>query len=237
MRITIAQLHVTPDPAENKAKIMAVLRDAEPGDWVAFPEGVLSGYFPQDDSFLTGLEPEKLSAATAEIVAEVRRRRCHCLFGTALLDRGNWYNAVILAGPAGEIGTYRKIELSELDKAHYTAGDEVPTYSVSGTAVGVQVCRELLFPAPWARLKASGARVVFHINNAVNPYDSVWKHVVITRAVENGYVVCSVNNAASPQELTSYLVGPGGDVLLEAKRQTEQVLTGEVDLTEYRSPY
>ena len=42
--------------------------------------------------------------------------------------------------------------------------------------------------------------------------------------------VCSVNNAAAPQQLTSYLIAPDGSLMLKAEPQTEQVLTATIDL-------
>jgi predicted amidohydrolase len=43
MHIRIAQLFVGREVAENANKILAVLRDTSPGEWVVFPEGALSG--------------------------------------------------------------------------------------------------------------------------------------------------------------------------------------------------
>jgi predicted amidohydrolase len=94
------------------------------------------------------------------------------------------------------------------------------------------VCREILFPQAWLGLKQRGAQVVFHLNNALKPYDDVWEHILIARAVENRMFVCSVNNAAPPQKLTSYLVAPSGQVLLRANEQVVQTLSYEVDLTQ-----
>jgi predicted amidohydrolase len=70
------------------------------------------------------------------------------------------------------------------------------------------------------------------LNNALNPHDAIWEHVLITRALENAMYVCSVNNAAPPQQLTSYLIAPNGHVMLKAERQTEQVLSATIDLAE-----
>jgi predicted amidohydrolase len=67
---------------------------------------------------------------------------------------------------------------------------------------------------------------------SIKPHDQVWEHLFVARAVENQVFVCSVNNAAPPQKLTSYLVAPSGDILLRAKEQTEQLLSYEMDLRE-----
>jgi predicted amidohydrolase len=61
--------------------------------------------------------------------------------------------------------------------------------------------------------------------------------VIIARAVENGVFVCSVNNAASPQALASYVVSPSGEVLAKTDTQTEQILSCEIDLSATRPAY
>lgn len=105
-------------------------------------------------------------------------------------------------------------------------------YHIGGVNIGIQICREVVFPEPWLHLKRQGAQIIFHINNAIKPYDQTWEHILITRAIENRVFVCSVNNAAVPQKLTSYLIAPSGHVLLRADEQVEQTLVRTIDLSE-----
>jgi predicted amidohydrolase len=230
MRVTIAQLHVRRDFAANKANILSVLRDARPGDWVVFPEGALSGYFPEDDGFVRDLDPAAIDEGIREIEDAAGRSRCHCLFGTALRQDEVWRNAVVIHDANGTKAVYHKVGLSRLDKHHFVPGSEVPTFVVGGVTIGVQVCRELMLPAPWLALKQGGAQVVFHINNAIKPHDRIWEHLLVARALENGVFVCSTNNCAPPQELTSYLIDPSGRPLVTARKQTEEVITHDIDL-------
>lgn len=232
MRITLVQLSVGREIAQNKRKILAALNSAQRDDWLIFPECALTGYFPDEDGFLKSVEPVAVDAAVEEIADRVRRQRCHCLLGTATFSHGAWYNSVVVQSYDEEPHVYHKIRLSELDKKHFAPGWEVPLYTVNGVSFGVQICRELVFPEPWLNLKRRGAMVVFHINNAVKPYDKVWEHVLVARAVENRFFVCSVNNAAPPQRLTTYLVAPSGDMLVKADEQVEQTLTYKIDLSE-----
>lgn len=238
MRVTIAQLEVTADLDRNKQKILSVLDTAAAGEWVTFPECALTGYFPDSDDFLADTDPATVSRAVAEVAEVARARRCVCLLGTATWRDGAWYNSVVAIDPAGTTHTYDKIELSTLDRRHFTSGAGVPAFDIAGVRFGVQVCRELIVAEPWLKLRNDGARIVFHINNAIKPHDAAWRHVVVTRAIEHGYYVCSTNNAAPPQELTSYLAAPyTGELLLEADRQTEQTLTCELPAHEPVNPY
>lgn len=232
MRITIAQLCVERDIVQNKEKMLSVLRSAHPGDWITFPEGVLTGYFPEEEGFLRDIDSNEVEKTIQEIGQEAQHSQCHCIFGTATFANGSWHNSVIIQDPLGKSYIYHKIQLSNLDKRHFTPGNNVSIYSISGINIGIQVCRELIFPEPWTRLKKAGAQIVFHINNAIKPHDKIWNHILITRAIENSFFVCSINNAAPPQQLTSYLIDPSGKVLLEADRQVEQILTHEINLSE-----
>jgi predicted amidohydrolase len=109
------------------------------------------------------------------------------------------------------VSWYDKHTLSSLDSRHFVPGDELSVYAVNDVTAGVQICWELLFPRQWAQLKREGAQVVFHVNNAVKREDAFWEHVLLTRAFENRYFVCSVNNAATTQTLPSYVIAPSGD--------------------------
>jgi len=224
MRLNLVQFYVGHDTAQNKERILSALSSAQRDDWFVFPEGALTGYFPEESGFLKDTDPAVVDRAVRDIEREVRRRRCHCLFGTATFAGGMWYNSVILQSYTGEQQVYSKVEVSNLDRRHFAPGRDISVYTVAGVRLGVQVCRELVFPEPWLKLRRQGAQIVFHINNAIKPY-KVWEYVLITRALEHRLFVCSVNNAAPPQALTSYLVAPSGNLLLQAEEQVEQTLT------------
>jgi len=232
MNIHLAQLIVEHDLARNCENIMRVLANVQPDDWVVFPEACLSGYFPEDPDFIARLNPDEIVRAVDSIHEVVRARGCHCLLGTAWRSDAGWQNAALLLSPHGPADLYAKIQLSALDVQHFRPGSVLPVFRIDGMRVGIQLCREVLFPQQWSVLRQAGAQIVVHLNNALNPHDAIWEQVLITRALENAMYVCSVNNAAAPQKLTSYLIAPNGHVMLKAERQTEQVLSATIDLTE-----
>jgi len=231
MRVTVAQMGVGREVAGNRERMLAVLARAQEGEWIAFPEGALSGYFPEESSYISALDADAIERAVCDLEDAVRRTRCRCVVGTAARIDGVWRNAVYVLTQADPRIVYCKRELSRLDSRHFTAGGDAHACTTGGLQLGIQVCRELLFPAAWMALKAQGAQVIFHVNNALKPHDAVWEHLVVARAVELGVFVCSVNNAAPPQALTSYLVSPSGEVLLRADRLRDQTLTADIDLS------
>jgi predicted amidohydrolase len=236
MRLTLAQIRIERDIAANAAKIRSIVREARADEWIVFPEGAVSGYFPQDADFLQG-DSRQVTDAVDAICADARQRRCGLVLGSALSVDGVWRNAVIVQEPTGRSWRYDKIELSGLDARHFTAGRDLPVYETGDATLGIQVCRELLFPLAWRTLAGEGARLIVHVNNAIKPIDAVWEHVIIARAVENGVFVCSVNNAAAPQALASYIVSPSGDVLVKTDTQVEQIMSREIDLSATRPAY
>jgi predicted amidohydrolase len=196
--MTVAQLRVERDVAKNTAKIRSILRDARADEWIVFPEGAVSGYFPQESDFLSG-DPRQVADAVEEICAEATQRRCVLVLGSALHVDEAWRNSVIVQDPRGQRWRYDKIELSELDVRHFSAGRDVPVYDVGGVTVGIQMCRELLFPLAWHGLAARGARLVLHVDNAIKPIDAVWEHVIIARASRTTYLSAASTTPARPR--------------------------------------
>lgn len=218
--------------AANQARMMAALESAMVDEWVVFPEGVLSGYFPDHPDYVARLDAPAIARSIEEIQQIVLARKCHCLFGTALPHEGRWHNSVLLLTSAGARHIHHKVELSELDRQVFAPGTQVTPYTVGDLTLGIQACRELLFPQTWGGLKSAGAQIIFHINNAIQPQDAQWEHLLITRAIEQSIFVCSVNNGQSPQALASYLIAPSGRVLLKTELQRDQALATEINLNE-----
>jgi NAD+ synthase (glutamine-hydrolysing) len=232
MKITLAQLCVERNISHNTEKILSVIDSAGPGDWIVFPECALTGYFPTEEGYLKDTDPEAVNAAINEINQAIRRARCTCIYGSATFEDGAWHNTAIIEGASGDSYRYHKIKLHPLEQRHFDAGEVLKPYLVAGVPVGIQICREIVYSEPWGQLKRAGAQLLVHVNNAIQPHDQIWKHLYITRALENSAFVCSVNNAASPQQLASYLVSPSGAVLVECELQKEQTLSCEIDLAE-----
>jgi predicted amidohydrolase len=146
MRIVIAQIRVERELARNTETICSVLRRARPRDWVVFPEGALTGYFPDETDYLAAIGPSDVEDALQGLQAVVARQGCHCVVGTARFVADGWRNSAVLISPASEVRWYDKNTLSALDSQHFVAGDQLCVYEIDGVKAGVQICWELLFP-------------------------------------------------------------------------------------------
>lgn len=223
MKLSLAQLIVTTDITVNTSKILSVLDRADIDEWVVFPEGMISGYYPEDPDYIRHIDKEALFSAISTIQYSAMARKCHCVIGTAL--PGQPPRNVALHINRFE-QAYTKIQLDDFDRRHFAAGTELPVFDGKHGRFGVQIGQELLYGEQWQALKQGGAAVIYHLNNGA---DLRWRHVLIARALENGVYVVSANNAAAPQ-LASYIIAPTGEVLLEAPPGEERLLTTRIDL-------
>lgn len=236
MKVTIAQLSVSKDIQANVEKIISILQKSSTGEWVLFPEGMISGYYPEEDSYLSQLNQVLIEQSIAKIEEVVKNKKCNCLMGSALKIDENWYNCAIFITPDNKI-IYRKNNLSNLDRNHFTPGDELKTYKDADVTFGIQMCRELVFPEQWKILKKEGAQVFFHTNNSIKEFDKAREHLLIARAFENQVWVCSVNNAAYPQTMLSMIIDPLGNVVWQSTSQKEEVHSEDIDLSKNSSLY
>jgi len=232
MKVKIVQLSVKKDISLNKSKIIDALNGAEKDEWVIFPEAMLSGYYPNEANYTSGLDWPDISDSLNEIKRLAIKKECHCVLGSATKTNEAWHNTLLVFSYLHEDVSHHKIQLSALDKNHFAAGLSVKSYQISRIKFGLQACRELLFPSQWTKLKTDGAKIIFHLNNAIQPQDSIWKHILISRAIENSIFVVSVNNAESPQQLSSYIINPKGEILAETQIQKEEFIRYTIDLNQ-----
>ncbi len=232
MKIKIVQLIVGKDILSNKEKIIKELRNAEKDEWIVFPEAILSGYYPHETTYTKQLNWKLISGSLKEIEKAVRENKCHCILGSATKVKGSWRNRIWVFSHTKDKVKHDKIQLSKLDKQHFQPGKKLQVFKNDKIKFGLQACRELIFPNQWSKLKKEEAQIIFHLNNAIQPQDALWKHILITRAVENSIYVVSVNNADSPQELASFIISPQGEIIAETGTQVEQVINSELNLNQ-----
>ena len=237
MKVRIAQLLVSKGVEKNKDKILKVINESEKSEWVIFPEGMLSGYYPEDDDYIKKLDWNQIENSIEEITSAVNQKSIQCIFGTALFKNDNWYNSAIFIDRSGAKSVYKKANLATLDRKCFVAGNNLDVYEAERVKFGIQLCRDNAFPEQWMVLKKKGAQVIFHINNAIKENDINRKHVLISRAFENQFFVVSVNNASKPQTLPSMAISPFGKVIFESKPQEESMNVADLDLSEVKSDY
>jgi len=240
--VAIVQAPVTWDIRRNLAAIAASIADAQPGGVVVLPEACVSGY----DDNLSGLDhlDRDILASAIDSLAELARcKRVHLFCGSLIFERGAWWNAALYLSPDGTRWAYRKINLATHERGRLAAGDELPVLQLhldgGYLAVGVQLCREVLFPEQWQQLADAGAQVFIYLTHAANPDipAGVWRSHLISHAAANQRFVIAANITDPRQHCPSAIISPRGEVLGELPAGQAAVLRAVIDTGEVTNWY
>jgi predicted amidohydrolase len=142
---------------------------AEQGaDLIVFPEISVHGYppdFPESEvaSILERVyrvaEPVPAGNSVRAIEARAIERGIHVIFGLheAGDRRGIVYNTAVLTGPAGYLGSYRKMHVGMVERLIWRLGHEWPVFETSFGRVGMLICWDKTFPESTRELTLRGA--------------------------------------------------------------------------------
>ena len=222
---------------------------AEKAQLVLFPELCLQGHWVSTEVHAhaepvpDGPSVRKLETLAGElgIVLSV---------GMAVLRDNAVYNAQVLVGPDGYVGTSCKLHLSGDERLPYRGGDSIPLFDLGFCKVGQVVCYDNIFPEVARALAIQGADVVLMPHAArsgqwtneeeemelVRGAKASYKADYGFRAKENA-TFCVINNQAGRAGTSDLLpadhpwqpyhpggvvvLGPSGQVIAES--QTERI--------------
>lgn len=210
-----------------------VISSAQSGDIVIFPEGAISGY-SEDMSFLKEIDEAEIEKSLRTLSIFAKEKNLNIWAGSAIKEKGQWFNSALGFMNDGNINTYQKINLANAERGIFDSGKSLPTFLIKeGLRVGVQLCRELRFPEQWGILARNGAQVFFHLNNAIgdNEIYDIWRSHLISRAAETQRFVVSVNNAGAAQKCPTIIIDPLGRVLVEIKSDKLVCARIEIDIS------
>ena len=220
-------------------------------DLAVLPELFATGYFFESSGQAHALcEPVPDGPTTRRLEAWARDTGATFVAGLGERagppDRPAHYNSAVVVTPRGWLGTYRKTHLYYEETEHFLPGDTgFPVWTVADRAgrsyrLGVMVCFDWFFPESARTLAAGGADVVAHPSNLVLPH---CPDAMPVRALENGVFTATANRTGSEsngrETLTfigrSRICSPRAEVLADAPRVGDAVLTAEVDPHEARA--
>ena len=135
---------------------------------VVFPECSLQGYPPDFKAWEAGdvlgpfyatAEPVDGGANVARILDHARARGVWVVFGlNEATDRaGVIYNTMVLAGPHGVAGTYRKVHVAITEQVFWRRGADWPVYDTPWGRVGMLICYDKAWPESCRELTLRGA--------------------------------------------------------------------------------
>jgi 5-aminopentanamidase len=238
----VAAVQMEPKLGRLDANLEQILNWLEPAAMagaklVVFPECALSGYgfSSREEGLAHAVSLD--STPVRKVVAACERHQCFCAFGLLERDGDRLFNACVLAGPNGMVGTYRKVHLPFLGIDMFVDPGDRPfaVHDAGGLKVGMHICYDAGFPETARVLALLGADILVLPTNWPTHSECAAEHMIPTRAMENTVYVMAVNRVGEESGFRfigrSSIVDPGGRVLARAGSDGEEVLQAEIDPT------
>jgi N-carbamoylputrescine amidase len=158
---------------------------------------------------------------------------------------GFYYNAAAVIGADGSyLGKYRKTHIPHVapgfwEKFYFRPGNlGYPVFDLGVARIGVYICYDRHFPEGARALGLNGAEIVFNPSATVAGLSEyLWKLEQPAHAVANGYFVGAINRVGyeGPWNIgefygSSYFCDPRGQIVAQAARDKDEVLTADLDL-------
>lgn len=221
---------------------------------VVFPETSLQGYpaIPDLEKIEDAITKAQRIAESVpdgtsvqRLITAAVRHNIHVVFGLTEAGKqpGILYNTLVLAGPQGYIGSYRKVHLTLGEKYIYRPGDHWPVFDTALGKVGLLICYDKSWPEGCRELTLSGAELLVigsawstyghgdrENNSAVRRYDLFDR----VRALENSRWLISSNfvgeHGGSNFIGFSQIVDPLGGIVVSSGLDHIGVVAAEIDI-------
>ena len=236
MKVAIAQITSSDQPAENLATVLSVMNQAAGQDILFLPE-VTNCISLDRVHQLQVLEPYDGNGFIAAICERARLLRLWVALGSVTVktdgDDGRFANRSVMINAEGKIvAFYDKIHmfdvtLSETERYHeskgYRPGTEAAVVQTPWAELGLSICYDLRFAALHRALARAGARVLSVPSAFARATGEAHWHVLLrARAIETGCFVIAaaqtgVHSGSGRKTFGhSLIVGPWGEVILDA---------------------
>jgi N-carbamoylputrescine amidase len=160
-------------------------------------------------------------------------------------QEGIYYNtAAVIAADGSYLGKYRKTHIPHVapgfwEKFYFRPGNlGYPVFDLGIAKIGVYICYDRHFPEGARALGLNGAEIVFNPSATVAGLSEyLWKLEQPAHAVANGYYIAAINRVGieAPWNIgefygSSYFCNPRGQIIAQASRDRDEVLTTDLDL-------
>lgn len=164
-------------------------------------------------------------------------------------NEGVFYNtAAVIDNTGTYLGKYRKMHIPHVapgfwEKFYFRPGNlGYPTFDLGFVRIGLYICYDRHFPEGARALGLNGAEIVFNPSATVAGLsEHLWKIEQPAHAVANGYFIGAINRVGmeAPWNIghfygTSYFCNPRGQIIAEASREKDEVLTADLDLDQIK---
>ena len=184
---------------------------------------------------------------TIQLMMDVARR-----LGVALVvpvyeveQAGVYFNTAAVINASGHyLGKYRKNHIPQVDpgfweKFYFRPGNlGYPVFDLGFAKIGVYICYDRHFPEGARALGLNGAEIVFNPSATVAGLSEyLWTLEQPAHAAANGYFIGAINRVGTeaPWNIgefygSSYFCDPRGQILAQASRDHDEVLTADLNL-------
>ncbi len=220
--------------ASNFERTAALARQASDAgaQLVCFPEMNLTGYSTRD-----AVREQARSLANPlvrQLEALAADNRMVILAGLAEADdRGRIFASQLVAVPGQAAAVYRKTHVAPPERGVFSAGDDLPLFTVNGWRFGIQLCYDAHFPELSTRMALEGAEVIFfpHASPRGTPQGKLasWSRHLPARAFDNGLFVVACNQSGRNGEGLEFpgvavAIGPDGQTVAQDTSGQEGLL-------------
>jgi 5-aminopentanamidase len=238
--VRVAAVQMEPRIGEVDANLKAILdrfREATLAGarLVVFPECALTGYgFETKDEAMPCAEPIP-GLSSREVSAACAEAGSFAIYGLLERDGDRLFNATVLVGPEGVIGSYRKVHLPFLGVDRFVNPGDRPfeVFEADGLRIGMHICYDGSFPETGRVLTLLGADVLVLPTNWPIQSLTTAEHLPATRAIENVVYVMAVDRVGEERGCLfagrSSIAGPGGEILAKAGAESDEILYADID--------
>lgn len=247
-KIKVAAAQIDPklrQKESNLTKIMTFIRKAadNKANLIIFPECSLTGYIYTSREEALPFAETIPGASTEKIATLCRELETYAIFGLLERDGDKLFNALAWVGPQGFVAGYRKNHLPFLGVDRFVDPGDKPfqVYSTPLGNIGMHICYDVLFPESARVMALLGADIIVLPTNFPEGRTERLNCVVRARAIENKIHVISSNRIGSERGFTfdgfSIIVNANGEVLSTASHDKEEIIYGEVSLSQARQKH
>ena len=154
-----------------------------------------------------------------------------------------YHNALVLLGPDGEVGRYRRTtpegpwiyDGGSFWDFGYTAGHELPVFGIGDCTIGMLVCSEVYVPELSRQLALQGAEIIFMPAGLwkMAQWDT-WRILTRARAIENLAYTATCQNILGHETSNAGLAMICSPEGVLAESSVEGILVADCDLERIR---
>ena len=200
-----------------------------------FPECAVTGYCFDSLDEARPYAQTVPGPATDAISRTCAQAGGHAIFGMLEQDGDRIFNAAVLVGPDGVVGSYRKVHLPYLGIDRFTTHGDRPfeVFQIGELSIGMNICYDSAFPEVSRVLAIQGADLIVLPTNWPPGAQCLAANGISVRAMENNVFYLAVNRVGTERGFRfigqSQICDPSGRHLASASDADEQILYAEID--------